>query len=184
MDKDKIERQLKYDIIKIGSLLYKKGLIVAFDGNISVRYNDKIWITPTRMCKGRLTIQDLVQVDLEGNILQSPNNHKPTSELIMHLKIYQHRKEVNAILHIPLLYYRNFNWHILDEYIPEAYLILGDVPTADYALTGTKEMFEAIKPFLNYNAILLSHHGALTLGKSLQDAYYLMEQLIVQRFYV
>jgi ribulose-5-phosphate 4-epimerase/fuculose-1-phosphate aldolase len=45
-------------------------------------------------------------------------------------------------------------------------------------------MFEAIKPFLNYNAILLSHHGALTLGKSLQDAYYLMEQLIVQRFYV
>ncbi|GIX40764.1 MAG: aldolase [Leptospiraceae bacterium] len=177
---DKKETQIIEEIVEIGSLLYQQGLIVSYDGNISARYGNTIWITPTRICKGRLTTLDLVQVDLNGRILQSLKNHKPTSELIMHLEIYKHRKDVNAIVHAHPPYavaVTLTGLSLMNTDLPEISLILGDVPTAEYALTGTKEMFDAIKPYLDYNAILLSHHGALTMGRDLFDAYYKMEQL-------
>jgi L-fuculose-phosphate aldolase len=177
---DKQEIEILHQIVEVGSLLYQKGLIVAYEGNISARYNDVVWITPTRMCKGRLEIDDLVKIDLLGNILQSKKNHKPTSELILHLEIYKHRPDAKAIVHAhpPYCVAATLSGlSLVNTDLPEITLILGNVPTASYAMTGTKEMFESIKPYLDYDAILLSHHGALTISNSLFEAYYKMEQV-------
>ncbi len=174
------QNRIKKEIIRIGSLLYKKGYIVAFDGNISVRIKDKVWITPTRKCKGHLKISDLVQVDLKGNILYSRKNNRPSSEIFMHLEIYKHRDDVHAIIHAHPAYCIATTLSgisLMNTDLPEISLILGNVPTAPYALTGTKEMFESIKPFIDHDAILLSHHGSLTMGKNLEEAYYKLEQL-------
>ena len=63
------ERMLRHEIVKIGRLLYERGLIVAGDGNISARLSDELVITtPAGACKGMLEPEDMVVVDLEGRV--------------------------------------------------------------------------------------------------------------------
>jgi L-fuculose-phosphate aldolase len=62
--------------------------------------------------------------------------------------------------------------------LPEIYLALGHVPTAPYALMGTAELVDTVTPLLDdTNAILLSHHGAVTMGESVEQAALRMEQV-------
>ncbi len=172
---------IREDLVKVSSLLYQKGLVVAYDGNISVRNRDNsVWISPTKKCKGFLEKDDFVLVNLSGEILESPRNLKPTSETILHLEIYKNREDVFAIIHAhpPYAIAATLTGISLENTnLSEAILVLGDVPTAPYALTGTREMFDAIQPYIHKNAILLSHHGAVTLGRDLWDAYFTMEEL-------
>lgn len=172
---------IKKDLIKYSRKIYKKGFVVAFEGNLSYRTKENfIWITPTKKCKGLLQKNDLVLLDLNGNILYSKKNNKPTTESLMHLEIYKQRKDIHAIIHShpPYTIALTLSGISLEEFLlPEIFLVLGNVPTAKYALTGTKEMFDAIQPHLNSNAILLSHHGVITFGENLEEAYFRLEQL-------
>jgi L-fuculose-phosphate aldolase len=64
------------------------------------------------------------------------------------------------------------------ELLPETILTLGAIPTAAYALTGTPEVYESVAPYImDHNGILLSHHGAVTMGDTLQRAFMRMEQI-------
>lgn len=174
------ERMLRHEIVKIGRMLYDRGLIVAGDGNISARLSDELVITtPAGACKGMLEPEDMVVVDLEGRVRGGVR--KPSSELQMHLAVYQNRPDARAVVHAhpPTAVACTLAGVTMDECVlPEVILTLGAVPTAPFALTGTREMYEAIAPFLpHYNAILLTHHGALTVGQTLLRAFLRMEQV-------
>jgi L-fuculose-phosphate aldolase len=173
------ESTLREEVVRIGRLLYERGLIVAGEGNISARLDDELILTtPSGDCKGMLSPADLVVVDLEGRV---QGERPPSSELQMHLAVYQHRPDVRAVVHAhpPIAVACTLAGVVMDgDLLPELMLTLGAVPTAPFALTGTHEMYEAIAPLLpDHNALLLTHHGALTVGETLMRAYMRMEQV-------
>ncbi|MFN3603345.1 MAG: class II aldolase/adducin family protein [Leptonema sp. (in: bacteria)] len=171
----------KKEFVYYARLIYKKGFVVAYEGNLSIRLNENyILVTPSKFCKGKLQTKDLVIVDKEGNLVYSENSLQPTSEILMHLAVYKHRKDINAVIHShpPYSIALTLSGISLEEPdLPEILLVLGSVPTAKYALTGTQEMVEAILPYISYNSILLSHHGVLSLGENLEEAYYRLEEV-------
>ncbi len=177
---DDTEHPLREEIVRIGRLLYERGLVVAGEGNISARLSDELIVTtPSGACKGMLKPEDLVLVGLEGQV--RAGDRRPSSELQMHLAVYQHRPDVQAVVHAhpPIAVACTLAGVQMDaSVLPEMILTLGAVPTAPFALAGTREMYEAIAPLLpHHNAILLTHHGALTVGETLMRAYMRMEQV-------
>ncbi|MCX7875012.1 MAG: class II aldolase/adducin family protein [Melioribacteraceae bacterium] len=169
--------KLKSDIIEIGKLLHQKNFVASNDGNLSIRYNDKILITPTCTSKGFLTFDDIVEIDLEGNILKGIK--EPTSEMLMHLTIYNFRNDINAICHAHPIYstaYAITGKSLSKKVLPEVIISLHEIPLVKYSTPGTKELSKKLIPYVKkYDALLLENHGALTLGKDLWEAYYKME---------
>jgi L-fuculose-phosphate aldolase len=179
MLKNTIEETLRHAIVSVGRLLYERGLIVAGDGNISARLSDELIVTtPSGACKGMLAPEDMVIVDMEG---RPRGECRPSTELQLHLAVYQHRPDVQAVVHAhpPTAVACTLAGVRMDErLLPEAIITLGAVPTAPFALSGTPELYAAITPLLpDHNAILLSHHGALTVGRDLMQAFHRMEQV-------
>jgi L-fuculose-phosphate aldolase len=176
------EHILRAQIAATGRRLYERGLIVAGDGNISARLDDgHILITPAGLCKGTLHPDDLVVISLDDALVRAAPGRRQSSERLLHLHVYRRRPDVRSCVHAhpPTAVAATMAGISLAEpLLPELILALGPVPTAPYALTGTAEMGEVIEPFLaDHQAILLSHHGALTFGDTLEQASMRMEQV-------
>ncbi len=90
--------QQKLDIVRIGKMMYDRRFIVAGDGNISIRLDEQTLLaTPTTLCKGLLTPDQIVKMDFEGNV--SDGEYRPSSEIKMHIAAYQTRPDVQAVVH-------------------------------------------------------------------------------------
>jgi L-fuculose-phosphate aldolase len=175
------EELLRTEIVQIGRMIYERGLIVASDGNISARLADgSILATPSGMCKGMMSVDDLVVVDLEGKPLRE-GQRAVSSEIKLHLGIYRDRPDANAVIHAhpPTAVAASLAGVELDSaLLPETRIWLGALPTAPYAFTGTTEVYDSIKPFVaDHNAVILAYHGAVTMGKDLWQALGRMEQV-------
>ena len=172
------EYKLKQDIVEIGRRMYMKGFVASNDGNLSIRMSDhEILITPTGVSKGYMTPSDILKVNLSGKVLSG--NGKPTSEMKMHLVVYQKRPDVFAVVHAhpPVATAFAVARKICDKIaLPEVIFSLGLISLAEYGTPTTDELPRSIeKSLVGSDAILLSNHGALTLGKDIYDAYYKME---------
>ncbi|RMD96765.1 MAG: class II aldolase/adducin family protein [Calditrichaeota bacterium] len=173
------EDQIRVAICEIGRRLYAKNMVAANDGNISYRFSDdRILTTPTGVCKGEMQPEMLVMVDLRGHPL-GPG--RPSSELPMHLFIYQHRRDVSAVVHAHPPHATAFataGISLQECVAPEIITTLGSIPLAPYGTPSTPELPESLRPFVSrYDAILLANHGAVTLGKDPWEAYFKMERL-------
>jgi len=171
---------VKREICEIGRRMYEREFVAANDGNISVRISDKeILTTPTGVSKGYMTPDMIVTVDMEGRVVEG--SRKPSSELKMHLKVYRERAEVRAVVHAHPITATAFSVCGLGldkAFMPELVVTLGLVPLATYATPSTDEVPDSISDYLaDYNAVLLAHHGALTWGRDLTEAYYRMESV-------
>ena len=92
------DRKIKEQICEIGRRVYAKGFAAANDGNISYRVGDnEVLCSPTMICKGFMTPDDICAVDLDGN--QLAGKRKRTSEILLHLEIMKHRPDVRAVVH-------------------------------------------------------------------------------------
>ena len=176
------ELALREEICHVGRRLYQRGLIAAGDGNISARLADNtILITPAGLCKGELAPDDLAVVDLEGQLLRAAPGRRQSSEQLLHLHVYRRRPDIHACVHAhppTAVALTLVGVSMAEPLLPEAMLALGPVPTAPYARTGTAEMGHAIDALVaDHDAILLSHHGGLTLADTPTAAYFLMEQI-------
>ena len=176
------ELALREEICHVGRRLYQRGLIAAGDGNISARLADNaILITPAGLCKGELTPDDLAVIDLEGKLLHAAVGRRQSSEQLLHLHVYRRRPAVRACVHAhppTAVALTLVGISMAEPLLPEAMLALGPVPTAPYARTGTAELGHAVDALItDHEAILLSHHGALTFADTPTAAYFLMEQI-------
>ena len=174
------EEDLRRDLVRYSRWLYRLGYTPATAGNLSVRLDDHtLLVTPTGASKHLLRSSDMVLVDLDGRPLEGLRH--PTSELGMHLAFYRQRDEVQAVIHAhpPIATAFACAGHALDELLSqEAAMILGPVPLAPYATTGTDEVADSLRPFIPaYDAVLLANHGAVVCGVSLFDAFCKMETL-------
>ena len=79
-----VESELRRQICNVGRSMYRRGLVVACEGNLSVRIDpERILVTPTAVCKGHLAPQDLLVTDLDGIVKRGAG--RPSSEILMHL---------------------------------------------------------------------------------------------------
>jgi len=168
------------EIIKIGKRIYNKGYVAATDGNISFRLDaNRIMTTSSGVSKGMLRCEDLVVVDLNGEVISG--DKQPSSETLMHLEVYRSRADVKAVIHAhpPVSTGVSIAGISLSEpVVPEVVITLGEIPTANYATPGTDEVPESIKDLIkNHDAILLERHGSLTVGDSLESAYMKLEKV-------
>ena len=128
------DRKLKEEICEIGRRVYQKGFAAANDGNISIRVGEnEVICSPTMICKGFMTPEDICAVDLDGN--QIAGKRKRTSEILLHLSIMKAREDVKAVVHChPPHATAHAIVHRAPEYltIPEFEVFVGKVPVLPY----------------------------------------------------
>ncbi|MHB8061656.1 MAG: class II aldolase/adducin family protein [Ruminiclostridium sp.] len=174
--------ELREQIIDICKRMWQLGWVAANDGNITVKLDNGTYITtPTGISKGFISPEKLVHIDWNGQILEKDSSYRPSSEIKMHLRCYEERDDVKAVLHAHPQFATAYAVAgiPLDEYsVTEAILTIGSVPIAPYATPSTQEVPDSIAPYLNsHDTILLQNHGALAVGKDLVTAFYRMESL-------
>ncbi|WP_456371396.1 class II aldolase/adducin family protein [Thermodesulfatator atlanticus] len=151
------------------------GLMVGSEGNISVRVKDRVYVTPSGVLKNEVKPENIVVVDLEGNILEG---RKPTTELKMHLALYAKRQDISAIIHAHPVYTLALDMAGEDfskPYLAEMPLLLGEIGHIPYVPPGTPAVGEALsQESEGKNVFVLKRHGAVTLGKNLEEALNLM----------
>jgi len=176
----KLESEHRRDIVEVCKRLYQKGFVASNDGNVSVRLSDKeILATPTGMSKGEITSNQLIKVNIDGEVIEG--FLKPSSELKLHLHIYKSRPDVKSVVHAhpPISTGFAVAGIALDQMaIPEVIATLGTVPLAPYATPSTEELAHTVDGYIEKcNAILLSNHGVVTVGTDVFSAYYTMERV-------
>ena len=176
------EFEIKKQICDIGKRIYDRGMVAANDGNISVKISDNEFLcTPTGVSKGFMTQEYICKVDAQGNVLQANGSFKPSSEIKMHMRVYQQRPDVQSVVHAHPIYATSFaiaGIPLTQPIMPEAVIALGCVPIAEYGTPSTNEIPDAVEKYLqHYDAVLLANHGALSYSDSLLNAYHKMESL-------
>lgn len=165
-------------MVEIGRRLYRNGFVPGTDGNISGLVDrDKMLITPSGSAKGFLKPEDLILVDPSGGLISG--DRKPSSEMLMHLFVYQRRPDIKACCHAHPPYATAMSIigrGLPPDILPEVILSVGDIPLTDYAPPGTEAVPQALEPFINdHVAFMLRNHGVLTIGRDLEEAFYRME---------
>ncbi|MCK5764285.1 MAG: class II aldolase/adducin family protein [Clostridiales bacterium] len=167
-------RQASDEIVKYGLIMKESALVVGTWGNISTRVQDTdlVAITPSGVDYDKTKPEDIVIVDIEGNIIDG--ELKPSIELPLHLAIYKARKDVNAIVHTHSTY--STSYAIARKEIPatvedSVQIVGGNVRVTEYCLPGSIELGnEAVKKLEDRNAVLLANHGLLAAAGTLKEA--------------
>ena len=162
-------------------LLYDRHLTVSAGGNMSVRLGeDEILITPSGVNKGLISGDDLVKMDMDGNVI---SGGKPSIEHQFHIGIYKENPETNAVIHCHPLYCLALavkGEDIKSCLTPEGVLLLDQVPTVRYETPGSQELVDAVMEYADAPAMLMAKHGAITQGRTLEEAFNRMEELEFQ----
>lgn len=163
-------------LVESGKRMLNRGLTVETWGNISVRDPETglIYLTPSAMPYNIITEEDVVVMRPDGTV--ESGHRKPTVESGMHLGILRARPEINAIIHTHPIYSQIFA--VLRKPIPPiideaAQALGGEVRTAEYALPGTPELAHNAMEALGEHgsACLLANHGAVCVGKDMEQAF-------------
>ncbi len=166
----------KREVIDAGIRMLSEGITIGTWGNVTVRDPETgyVYLSPSGMPYKTLVEDDIVVVRLDGS--RVGGERKPTIETEMHLAIYRARPACNAIIHTHPVYSTAFS--AMGEDIPllldEAAQVLGDVVrTTAYALPGSQELADECVKALGDKAMacLLRSHGAVCLGKDLEQAF-------------
>ncbi len=180
------ESALREEIVRIGRLMYDRGLTVSNDGNLSARLDEnRVLVTPSGLCKGMMCAEQMIVVDMHGNKVgpatAANRNLGPTSETPMHLEAYRQRPDVQAVVHAhpPLTVALSIAGVSLAAcMLPEVVVNLGIVPTTKYATPASEENVGAIRELIvGHDGIVLQRHGTLTVGRDLMEAFMRLETL-------
>ena len=166
-------QEIREQVCAMGRKLVEAKLLVGTWGNISARIDDKTMaITPSGRDYLELKAEDIVIVNLEDG---SYEGLKPSGEKTLHMAIYNNRKEINGVIHThsdnssTVAAARREVPAILDDL---AQIIGPSIRCADYALPTTKKMTKTtMKALKGRNAALLANHGAVCLGRDMDEAY-------------
>ncbi|WP_432407937.1 class II aldolase/adducin family protein [Wukongibacter sp. M2B1] len=165
----------KNKIIEIGKRIHAEKLVPLTFGNFSVRDFDTgyICITPSGMPYEALTPEDIVVVDIDGNIVDG--KRRPSIETGLHCAVYKKRPEVGSVVHTHSTFVTA--WASCNKEIPSivaevAALVSGKIKCAPYRPCGSKELAEVTSDCLGEDdAVLLGNHGVLVVGKDIDTAY-------------
>jgi len=147
------------------------GINQGTSGNISVRHDDGMLVTPTSLPYEAMRPEDIVFMKMNG---ERRGSRQPSSEWRFHLDILQARPEINAVVHAHPPYCTSLS--ILERGIPPIHYMIAvaggsDVRCAPYATFGTSELSaHAVEALKDRKACLLAHHGMIAIGRTLEQA--------------
>lgn len=178
----KKEKQYRKQIVYTNRVCVESGLIRSSDGNISVRMAaDRILVTPSGLYKRRLKPRQVLVVNRSGALVSGEGQLEPSSELLMHLEAYRQREDIHAVLHAHPPYATALTIAGIPfpvNIVPEVISLVGEVATAPYATPGTQELAQSVsEPIKTHLAVLLSNHGSLTVGATLEQALITLERI-------
>lgn len=178
------EKTIKRLIVVTLKRLYERKLISALSGNISVRIpgTGYVWITPSGLHKADVGVEDLVKIDLDGNIVEG--SRRPSMEWRFHVAIYRARPNVNAVIH-------SHNPYVMALDIMNIELDIGLLVESKYfvkgvayipeAEPGSEELArfvaEAVSGNVDVNALVLKRHGVVSMGRDIAEAEAIVEAL-------
>ena len=178
------ERNLRERIAMHGKSIYDRSLTAGSSGNISVRLPDGMLITPTNSCLGRLDPDRITKLDNQGNLV---SGDQPSKEALLHHSMYRSRPNEQSIVHLHSTY--SVAVSCLSDVNPEnvlppitAYYVMqvGSLPLIPYFAPGDEALATAVeRASKSTRAVLLSNHGPVVAGKSLDSAVNSIEELEV-----
>ncbi|MBO1306356.1 class II aldolase/adducin family protein [Enterococcus sp. 669A] len=162
-------------VIETGKKLDRYGLIALSGGNVSWRMDSgEILVTPSGMIYEDLTPEDIIVMDIDGNILES--KRRPSVDTIALLYIFQKRPDIKGIIHTHQPYATALG--LIEDEIPCNLTTLanaarGDVKVAPYSSAASLDMGVKAVDYLGEQlAVVLKHHGVIGVGDSLKQALY------------
>ena len=167
--------ETKAALVRQAQQAFMDRMFAATSGNLSVydRETGRMYITPGSFPYMEMTPEDVMVIDLDGNILEG--SHKPSSEWRLHAEVYRAKENVNAVVHTHSPYATAFSINnlpipvVLYEIV---YFLGGDIPCAEGAIPGTKAVGENCVKVLNDRyGCLMGNHGTLAIGDTLARAY-------------
>ncbi len=164
----------KTEILKTAKKLIGCGLVKLSSGNLSIRRNTHVIVTPSGMDYLELVEDDLVVIDLKGNIVEGRN--QPSLDSVGLLYIYKHMPNVGAIIHTHQVYATALG--LTEEKLPAILTTMvnavgGEVVVTPYAPAGKIETgIVTVEHIGDKKAVILKHHGVITIGKNLTEALY------------
>jgi L-fuculose-phosphate aldolase len=168
------EHQIRQAIIDACRRMNALGINQGTSGNISVRHQDGMLITPTGVPYDRMMPEQIVFMAMDGSFAAG---QRPSSEWRFHLDILRAREEVGAVVHAHPTYATILA--IMGLEIPPLHYMVavagGDtIRCAPYATFGTAELSShAVRALEGRTACLLAHHGMIAVGPSLERALWL-----------
>lgn len=161
-------------ICEYGRNLLEDDLTTGTGGNLSARLDENhVAISPSGVPYEDIDLLDVSIVRTDGTVVEGDAD--PSTELPMHLAVYEQRSDVNGVVHTHSPYATTFA--SLGEAIPASHYLLAftgsEVPVTEYETHATQALGEATVDALgeSFNAALLRNHGVLTADTSLDDAY-------------
>lgn len=165
----------KKELVEYGKKMSSEGLSSGTSGNLSIYLKEEgvVLITPSGIGYFDTTPEDIVAMDLEGNIIEG--TRKPSSEWHLHTLFYKNKPEARAVVHTHSKFCTTLA--TLRMPIKAVHYVIADagtneVPCAPYRRYGTEELAKvAVESAGESNAVLLANHGIVVCGKSLKSAY-------------
>lgn len=166
--------QLKNELVELNRELPKNNLVAWTGGNVSARdlETGHMVIKPSGVPFDQLRPQDMVVLDMDGKIIEG--TCKPSSDTYSHLYIYQHREDVNGIVHTHSRYATAFA--AVGRSIPCVLTAMADefggaIPCGGFALIGDEAIGRIVVESIGKSpAVLLKNHGVFTIGKNAVSA--------------
>ncbi len=166
------ENEVKEAVLAAAKEMIACGLVEGTAGNVSARLPDgNVVLTPSSLDYETMTLADLVVTDIDGKVLQG--HRTPTSEKSLHLACLKKHQDIGAVMHCHAMFATMFA--IVRQPIPcvieefDVY-VGGDVPVADYRMTGSDALAEEVSNRVaDKGAVLMANHGLLCVGKNPAD---------------
>jgi L-fuculose-phosphate aldolase len=163
-----ISQEAINDVLEAARMMDQKGLMSTFEGNISVKRDGLLYITPTQTSKGSLTAAMIAVYDESGR--QVAGELKASSELSMHTALYRMREGIGAVAHAHPPYltahaicHKTFT----TDCYPEFLALFAEIPVAPYGTPGSHDIYAGLKPLIqDHYVVLLANHGALAVGST------------------
>ena len=170
------EKQFKNDIIRTGRLLWDKGLVFGFNGNISHRLDaNTVLITATGTCLGFLKQEDIVTITAAGEVIGG----LASTERLMHTAIYKALPKVQCVVHTHTTYTNGF-FLSNDRFTPktfEAQFYLGEVKAIAQTTPSVTDPVPVVEALKMNNIVVLKNHGVVAVGDDLFNAFVLIQEL-------
>lgn len=163
----------KKELVEYGKKIHQAGLSDGTSGNLSVYFPEKelMAITPSGMDYEGMEPEDMVLMDLSGNILEG--RRLPSSEWILHAELYK-RKNARAVIHTHPPYASIFailRKHLGPIHPMIANLNTAEIPCAEYRIYGSEDLAKVtVSAMAQSKAVLMANHGLLVYGQSLEEA--------------
>ena len=171
---------IRKELVEYGKRLVDSELTSGTGGNLSYFDSETGYmaITPSGLDFYKTKEEDIVILALDGTVIEG--SRTPSSEWVMHKRIYETRKDINAIIHGHTIYASVLA--CLREELPATHYMIAvageTVRVADYASFGSKELAEnAAKGMEDRNAVLLANHGIIGGSNNLRNAFNVIEEV-------